>query len=132
MSVPLQSKKRRSLAELERRINDYAYNGRDPTGVAEAIGALNGESILALKFQSNQPAPVVSTGTNTVGMIGVDANNVINIPGPGTPANQPIYIATGGTLTINGQIQGPPMFKTVQYNEALNASIGTTPFFIAD
>lgn len=46
----------------------------------------------------------------------------------------------GGYFSINnpnGMIRGgeflnPPMLKTVTYNETLNASIGTTPFFIAD
>ena len=133
MSTPIQSKKRfpQPSAELDRRINDYAYNGRDPTGVAEAISALNGESVLALKFQSTQPTPVVSTGTNTVGLIGLDANNVIQVPGPHVPANA-VNIGNGGDVTINGQIQAPAMYKTVTYNDTLNASIGTTPFFIAD
>ena len=131
MAIPLQSKKRRSLAELSRRVNDYAYNGRDPTGVAESIETLNGESVLALKFASNQPTPAVSTGANTVGMMGLDANNVIQIPGPGVPAVA-VNIGNGGDVTINGQIQAPAMYKTVTYNDTLNASIGTTPFFIAD
>ena len=131
MAIPLQSKKRRSLAELSRRVNDYAYNGRDPTGVAESIETLNGESVLALKFASNQPTPVVSTGANTIGMMGLDANNVIQIPGPGVPATA-VNIGNAGDLTNKGQIQAPAMNKTVTYNDTMNPTIGTTPFFIAD
>lgn len=86
------------------RVCDSAWNGRDVTGYEQAPAILNNESIIAVN----------AAGTGTVNLIGVDTNDQVTLP------------------NVGGQFLNPSMLKTVTYNETLNASIGTTPFFIAD
>jgi hypothetical protein len=143
--------RKNALETLRRNLMWWRF-GERPEGIAQNIAALNGESAIGLAYSSTQPTPAVVNGTTEIGMIGVDAGNVVNVPGPGMAAlavaaklgggsgattvgggSGPTTIGGGsGLTTINGQIQGPPMLKTVKYNECLNASVGTTPFFIAD
>lgn len=120
---------RKSFIEVLRRCANWAYQGEDPTGIAQNIVSLNGENVLGLAFSSTQPtAQTVPSGA--IGMMGVDSNNIVQIPGPGSTAAVNL---TNPTITeIGGQFINPPMLKTVTYNDTLNASVGTTPFFIAD
>lgn len=120
---------RRGWAEYTRRVSQWAYYGADPAGIAPQIATLNNESLVGLAFASGQPTPV-NPISGTIGMIGVDANNNVVLPGPGSTA--PVLITNPTFAEINSQFINPPMLKTVTYNETLNASIGTTPFFIAD
>lgn len=77
--------------------------------------ALNNEFITAVN----------STGTGPGSIIKLNSSNL--------PELAPNAVIPNPTITQqNGQFTNPPMLKTVTYNETLNASIGTTPFFIAD
>lgn len=127
--MSISSSLRRGWAEYTRRVSQWAYYGADPTGIAPQIATLNNESLMGLAFASGQPTPLAPL-SGTVGMIGIDANNNVVLPGPGSTA--PVVITNATMAEINNQFINPAMLKTVSYNETLNASIGTTPFFIAD
>lgn len=120
---------RRGWAEYTRRVSQWAYYGADPAGIAPQIATLNNESLVGLANASGQPTPVAPL-SGTIGMIGIDTNNNVVLPGPGSTA--PVIITNPTITEINNQFINPAMLKTVVYNETLNASIGTTPFFIAD
>lgn len=106
--IPYTGKFRNKIESLWR-VPDNAWFGRDTSTYEQAPAILNGEFITGVN----------AAGTGTVNMIGVDSNNNVVLPN--------VTIAE-----IGGQFLNPPMLKTVSYNETLNASIGTTPFFIAD
>lgn len=109
-----------------RRVWAYKYFGRDPTSTGNNTICLN-----AGTFTGEYANGMNAAGTGVVDMIGVDGSN--NVVFPSASVFQAAVTIPNLTATeINGQFINPPMFKTVTYNEALNASIGTTPFFIAD
>lgn len=103
-----------------RRVWNYKYFGADPTSIGNNTICLN-----AGTFPGEYANGMNAAGNGTVDMIGVDINNNVVFPNGGNFSNITI-------TEINNQFINPPMLKTVTYNETLNASIGTTPFFIAD
>ena len=112
--MPIQTSKQYNWAIALRRIWNYAYgdSAADPTNVVNTPLCLNSGT-----FPGEYATGMNAAGSGSVNLIGVDGNN--NVVMPNTPV-------------IGGQFLNPPMLKTVTYNECLNASIGTTPFFIAD
>lgn len=93
-----------------RRVWAYKYFGEDPTSIGNSTICLNSGT-----FTGEYANGMNAAGDGVVDMIGVDGNNTVVFPNG-----------------IGGQFLMPAMLKTVTYNETLNASIGTTPFFIAD
>lgn len=114
--MPVQFTKDIDWLAVLRRVWAFKYFGKDPTGTGNSTiclnaGAYPGEYANGMNFAGNA----------VVDMIGVDGANNVTFPNPSVFQS-----------TLNGQFIAPPMLKTVTYNETLNASIGTTPFFIAD
>ena len=102
-----------------RRVWAYKYFGEDPSTIGNSTACLNSGT-----YPGEYVTGMNAAGNGDVPMIGVDINNNVVFPGNN--------IFVNGIAEIGGQFQNPPMLKTVTYNETLNASIGTTPFFIAD
>lgn len=117
--MPVQFTKNIDWAAVVRRVWDYKYFGRDPTPTGNNTLCLNIGT-----FPGEYGNGMNAAGTGVVDMFGVDGNNNVVFP---TSSYFP-----AGISSISGQFQNPPMLKTVTYNDTLNASIGTTPFFIAD
>jgi hypothetical protein len=137
--MPVSTTKNVNWLAVLRRVWNFKYFGGDPTSIGNNTACLNagaysGEYLTGMNF----------AGNGTMNMIGVDANNNVVFPASTNDAASVtvpgVNLFSGnsqftGALTvaqINGQDQGPGMAKTVTYNVALNASIGTTAFFIAD
>lgn len=134
--MAIQTSRVRNALMVLRRCWAWAYFGEDPSTIAQNVVSLNGEYLLTLTNASN-PANYTpqAVPTGCIGMIGVDNTNTIQIPavGSGVPVNiSNLTLQNPGIVEINNQFINPTMLKTVSYNETLNASIGTTPFFIAD
>lgn len=117
--MPVQSTKNFNWLAVLRRVWAYKYFGEDPTSIGNSTICLNSST-----YPGEYATGMNAAGTADVNMIGVDGNNNVVFP------TQSSF--SGGISSIGGQPQNPPMLKTVTYNETLNASIGTTPFFIAD
>ncbi len=112
--IPSTGKFRNKLETLWR-VCDNAWFGRDTSTYEQAPAILNGEFITGVN----------AAGTGTVNIIGVDSNNLVQIPSAA--------VLTNPTITeINSQYTNPAMLKTVTYNLTLNGSLGTQTFFIAD
>lgn len=108
-----------------RRVWAYKYFGADPTSIGNNTICLNSGT-----FTGEYANGMNAAGTGVVDMIGVDGSNNVVFPGPNLMGN--VTLVNPTITEINSQFINPPMLKTVVYNETLNASIGTTPFFIAD
>ena len=117
--MPVSSTKEKNWLAVLRRVWAYKYFGEDPTTIGNNTICLNSST-----YPGEYATGMNAAGTGTVDMIGVDGSNNVVFP---TQSSFP-----AGVSNISGQFQGPPMLKTVTYNETLNGSIGTTPFFIAD
>lgn len=117
--MPVQSTKNFNWLAVLRRVWAYKYFGEDPTSIGNNTICLNSST-----YPGEYATGMNAAGTADVNMIGIDGSNNVVFP---TQSSFPAGIAS-----IGGQFQNPPMLKTVTYNETLNASIGTTPFFIAD
>lgn len=135
--MPVASTTNRTWLAVARRVWAFKYFGEDPTTIGNNTACLNagaypGDYVTGMNF----------AGNGTMNMIGVDASNNVVFPASTSDAvtTPGVNLFSGATQftanviipEINGQFIGPPMLKTVTYNETLNASIGTTPFFIAD
>jgi hypothetical protein len=101
-----------------RRVWAFKYFGEDPAKIGNNTACLNSGT-----FPGEYLTGMNAAGTGTVDMIGVDGNNNVVFPSATIFSN---------IAEINGQYIGPGMPKSVSYNVAANASIGTTAFFIAD
>ncbi len=108
--MPIQTTYAKNWALALRRVWNYAFWGEDPTSIVNTPACLNSGT-----FSGEYLTGMNAAGDGAVNMIGVDGNNQVVMPSG-----------------LGGQFTSPPMLKTVTYNETLNASIGTTPFFIAD
>lgn len=117
--MPVAYTKNINWLAVVRRVWNYKYFGEDPTSIGNNTICVNSGT-----FPGDYADGMNAAGNGVVNMIGVDGNNQVVLP---SLTNFPL-----GITSIAGQFQGPPMLKTVKYNETLNASIGTTPFFIAD
>lgn len=117
--MPVETTKNFNWLAVLRRVWAYKYFGEDPTSIANSTICLNSST-----YPGEYVTGMNAAGTSDVNMIGIDGSNNVVFP---TQSSFPAGIAS-----IGGQFQNPPMLKTVTYNETLNASIGTTPFFIAD
>ena len=122
MAIIASTGKFRDKLESLWRVADAAWYGRDVSTFDQAPDLLNGEYTIAVN----------AAGTGTVNLIGLDNTNTVQIPGPVNIGNGNVTLNNPTITEINNQFINPPMLKTVTYNEANNASIGTTPFFIAD
>lgn len=72
-------------------------------------------------------------GVGLIGSVAASTASSLTFNDTGITATTPVPSRNNtGTVNYSGQFTAPPMLKTVTYNETLNASIGTTPFFIAD
>lgn len=124
--MPVQYTKDIDWLAVLRRVWAFKYFGKDPTGTGNSTiclnaGAYPGEYANGMNFAGNA----------VIDMIGIDGSNNVVFPNPSV-FQSTVTIPNLTATELNGQFIGPPMLKTVTYNETLNASIGTTPFFIAD
>ena len=124
--MPIQTSASKNWALALRRVWNYAFWGEDPTPIVNTPVCLN-----AGTYAGEYLTGMNAAGNGTVNMIGVDGSNRVVLPSS-TILSGPVTLTNPTIAEINGQFINPPMFKTVTYNETLNASIGTTPFFIAD
>ncbi len=115
MAIIASTGKLRNKIESLWRVAESCWFGRDVSAWEQIPAILNGEFVTGVN----------AAGTGTVPMIGVDANNNVVLPNG-------IGFTNPAIAQVNGQFTNPAMLKTVTYNETLNGSIGTTPFFIAD
>ncbi len=109
-----------------RRVWAYKFFGEDPTGIGNNTICLNSST-----YPGEYATGMNAAGTSDVNMIGIDGSNNVVFPSPSVFQNS-VTIPNLTITELNGQFVGPPMLKTVTYNETLNASVGTTPFFIAE
>ena len=135
--MPVSSTKNFNFLAVMRRVIAFKYFGEDPTSLGNNTACLN-----AGAYPGEYVTGMNAAGNGVMNMIGVDGSNNVVFPAstPDSNTTPGVNLFTGGAsftgpLTVaqlNGQYQGPGMPKTVTYNVANNASIGTTAFFIAD
>lgn len=112
-TIPSTGKRRNFIESLNRNMN-AAYWGESPTGIDPGIFILNGDDLPSVN----------AAGTALQGIVGLDTD-------PNVPAANNVNFKNG-LQEIAGEFQNPADLKTVNYDDTLNASIGTTTFFVAD